>query len=135
MYRIRKFIIVSIWLTSLFCHNTAGRNLCRHVHYMNKRGTYGNVPIGSKKIINNNISKRRITSDIKTASASGSILTIRGGGSDGGGSRDSNRRSHTLQLTNVNTNHSYTRESTTIGCYNQYRSCTWYIFCIKRYVS
>ena len=50
----------------------------------------------AKKIINNNISRRRITGDIKTASASGSILTIRGGGGgDGGdgGSRDSNRRS------------------------------------------
>ena len=53
----------------------------------------------AKKIINSNISKRRITGDIKTASASGSILTIRGGGSDGdGGSRDSNRRSQRLTV-------------------------------------
>ena len=51
----------------------------------------------AKKIINNNISRRRITGDIKTASASGSILTIRGGGSDGG-SRDSNRRSQRLTV-------------------------------------
>ena len=69
--------------------------------YVNKRGTCdGEVLIGSKKIINNNISKRRITGDIKTASASGSILTIGGGGgSDGdGGSRDSNRRSQRLTV-------------------------------------
>ena len=66
--------------------------------YVNKRGTYGDVLIGSKKITNNNISKRRRSSDIKTASALGSILTIRGGGSDGGGSRDSNRRSQRLTV-------------------------------------
>jgi DHA1 family solute carrier family 18 vesicular amine transporter 1/2 len=107
MYRIRKFII-SIWLILLFCHDTEGRS--RHVYYVNKRG--GNVLIGSKTIINNNISKSRIIGrtyqngnnnnnnmiigDIQTASSSGSILTIRGGG--GGGGRDNNRRSQRLTV-------------------------------------
>ena len=57
----------------------------------------------AKKIINNNISRRRITGDIKTAaSASGSILTIRGvGGVGDGGSRDNNRRSQRLTVLSV----------------------------------